>query len=70
MLKHSAPQPLKAAIDIVKRFSMDLGPKMTPEQRRDFTRLQSLLEEADRVMSTQNAIAGLRLAPVGAGRGY
>lgn len=69
MLKHSAPQPLKSAIDIVKRFSMDLAPKMTPEQRRDFTRLQELLEIADRGQATQHAIAGLRLATAG-GRGY
>lgn len=71
-MKHVSPQPLKTAMDLVKRFNMDLAAKMTPEQRRDFSRLQALLEEADRVFTTQLSIQNIR-AGVGAAlspRGY
>jgi hypothetical protein len=52
-MKHAVPQPLKVAMDLVKKFSMDLAPRLTPEQRRDFARLQTVLEEADRFYTTQ-----------------
>jgi len=67
MLKHANPQPLKMAADLVKKFIVDLGPRLSPEQRRDFARLQALIEEAERHYGTQLAVARSRSAT---GAGY
>ena len=70
-MRHITPPPLKVAMDLVKRFNMELGPKMTPEQRRDFARLQKLLEDADRGQRTQTAFDTQRAAlATPHGRGY
>jgi hypothetical protein len=46
-MKHATPPPLKMAADLVKKFNLDLGPRLSPEQRRDFKRLETLISEAE-----------------------
>lgn len=69
-MKHVTPPPLKMATDLVKKFSMELAGKLTPEQRRDFARLLALLEEADRYYGTQLAVQTQRAAFATSHRGY
>lgn len=38
--------PLTVALDMAKRLHHELAKKMTPEQRRDFTRIEKLIAEA------------------------
>jgi iron-sulfur cluster repair protein YtfE (RIC family) len=47
-MMHSSPKPLKVALDLAKRLHQELSKHMTPEQRRDFVRVQRLIDEADR----------------------
>ncbi|MFQ5425242.1 MAG: hypothetical protein ACE5F9_14850 [Phycisphaerae bacterium] len=43
---HSSPMPLNIALDIAKRLHHELTGHMTPEQRRDFARVERLIHEA------------------------
>lgn len=43
---HSSPMPLTVALDMTKRLFHELAKHMTPEQQRDMTRIQRLIEEA------------------------
>ena len=69
-MRHATPPPLRMAHDLVKRFSLELGPKLTPEQRRDFSRLAKLLEDAERAFAMERAVQAQRAAFAPAGRGY
>jgi hypothetical protein len=42
----SSPRPLKIALDTIKRLRHELARHTTPEQRRDFARLEHLINEA------------------------
>jgi hypothetical protein len=45
-MMHSSPMPLTVALDMAKRLHHELTKHMTPEQRRDFARLEHLISEA------------------------
>lgn len=45
-MMHSSPMPLTIALDMAKRLHHELAKHMTPEQRRDFTRVERLIAEA------------------------
>ena len=45
---HSSPMPLTVALDMAKRLHHELAKHMTPEQKRDMTRVEKLIEEAQR----------------------
>ena len=45
-MMHSSPMPLTVALDMAKRLHHELARHMTPEQRRDFTRVENLIAEA------------------------
>ncbi len=45
-MMHSSPMPLTVALDMTKRLHHELAKHMTPEQRRDMTRVERLIEEA------------------------
>ena len=45
-MMHSSPMPLTVALDMAKRLHHELARHMTPEQRRDFTRIEHLISEA------------------------
>ncbi|MBX3395424.1 MAG: hypothetical protein KF841_08650 [Phycisphaerae bacterium] len=45
-MMHSSPMPLTVALDMTKRLHHELAKHMTPEQQRDMTRIQRLIEEA------------------------
>lgn len=57
-MMHSSPRPLKTALDIVKRLRHELERHMTPEQRRDFARLEQLFNRAQRVHDAELVRAG------------
>jgi hypothetical protein len=40
--------PLTIALDMAKRLHHELARHMTPEQRRDFTRIERLISEAQK----------------------
>lgn len=50
---HSSPMPLTIALDIAKRLNHELAKHMTPEQRRDFARVERLINEAQRTHKTE-----------------
>jgi len=50
---HSAPMPLTIALDMVKRLHHELAKHMTPEQRRDLTRVERLIAEAQTSHKTE-----------------
>jgi len=50
---HTSPKPLYAAQAIARRLIQQLGEHMTPEQRRDFVRIERLLSDADRLMNEE-----------------
>ena len=45
-MMHSAPMPLNTALDMVKRLHHELTKHLTPEQRRDMSRIERLIVEA------------------------
>ncbi len=45
---HAGPKPLKVAFDIARKLQSELSGLLSPEQRRDLTRVLKLIEEADR----------------------
>ncbi len=45
---HSSPMPLNVALDMTKRLHHELAKHMTPEQRRDMTRVEKLIMEAQK----------------------
>lgn len=47
-MMHSSPKPLKVALDISRRLQGELAARLTPEQRRDFSRIEKLIEEAEK----------------------
>jgi hypothetical protein len=53
MMTNSSPPPLKMALDMIKRLGHELAPSATPEQRRDFARLERLINEAQRAHQEQ-----------------
>ncbi len=52
-MMHSSPMPLTVALDMTKRLHHELSKSMTPEQRRDMTRVERLIEEAQQQHMTQ-----------------
>ena len=54
-MMHSTPMPLTIALDMTKRLHHELAKHMTPEQRRDFTRVERLIAEAQQQHKTQLA---------------
>lgn len=52
-MMHSSPMPLTIALDMAKRLHHELAGHMTPEQRRDFMRIERLIAEAQRQHKTQ-----------------
>ena len=52
---HSSPMPLTIALDMTKRLHHELAKHMTPEQRRDFTRVERLIAEAQQQHKAQTA---------------
>lgn len=52
-MMHSSPMPLTVALDMCKRLHHELAHHMTPEQRRDLTRVEKLIEEAQHQHTTQ-----------------
>lgn len=50
---HSSPMPLNVALDMTKRLHHELAKYMTPEQRRDMTRVERLIQEAQQLSKTQ-----------------
>ena len=52
-MMHSSPMPLAAALDMMKRLHHELARHMTPEQRRDFMRVERLIGEAEHKHKTQ-----------------
>jgi len=45
-MMHSSPMPLAIVLDMCKRLQHDLSKHMTPEQKRDFARMERLISEA------------------------
>lgn len=45
---HSGPKPLKVALELARRLQQELSRQLTPDQRRDFTRVERLIDEAER----------------------
>lgn len=52
-MQHSAPKPLAAAQMIARRLLEQMGEILTPEQRRDFTRVERLLGDAERLQNEE-----------------
>ncbi|MCA9257378.1 MAG: hypothetical protein KDA33_17145 [Phycisphaerales bacterium] len=52
-MMHSSPMPLNVALDMTKRLHHELAKYMTPEQRRDMTRVERLIQEAQQLSKTQ-----------------
>ncbi|MFQ5429656.1 MAG: hypothetical protein ACE5E1_05025 [Phycisphaerae bacterium] len=52
-MMHSSPMPLRTALDMAKRLHHELSKHMTVEQRRDFTRIERLISEAQRQHQAQ-----------------
>jgi len=52
-MMHSSPMPLNIALDMTKRLHHELAGHMTPEQRRDFMRIERLIAEAQKQHKTQ-----------------
>lgn len=71
---HSSPMPLNVALDMTKRLHHELAKYMTPEQRRDMTRVERLIQEAQQLSKTQSvraeqhAASPTRSAPSKSGR--
>lgn len=45
-MMHSSPMPLSIALDLAKRLHHELSKHLSPEQRRDFARMERLIVEA------------------------
>lgn len=45
---HSGPKPLRVALELARRLQQELSRQLTPDQRRDFTRVERLIDEAER----------------------
>ncbi len=45
-MMHSSPMPLSIALDLAKRLHHELSKHLSPEQRRDFSRMERLIVEA------------------------
>ncbi|MFQ5410689.1 MAG: hypothetical protein ACE5EC_00260 [Phycisphaerae bacterium] len=52
---HSSPMPLTIALDMAKRIHHELARHMSPEQRRDFSRIERLIAEAQKQHQVQLA---------------
>jgi len=52
-MMHSSPMPLNIALDMAKRLHHELASHMTPEQRRDFMRIERLIAEAQKQHKSQ-----------------
>ena len=61
-MMHSSPMPLHTALDLVKRLHHELAKHMTPEQKRDITRVERLIQEASANHKTE--LTRLRQAAV------
>jgi len=68
-MMHSSPMPLNVALDMTKRLHHELAKHMTPEQRRDMTRVEKLIMEAqkqhkaDQLRAQQAPAAAASAAP-------
>ncbi len=68
-MMHSSPMPLNVALDMAKRLHHELAKHMTPEQRRDMTRVEKLIMEAqkahkaDQLRTQQAPVAAASAAP-------
>ena len=67
-MMHSSPMPLTVALDMAKRLHHELARHMTPEQRRDFTRIEHLISEAQAAHKKQLLHASQETAKAMAGR--
>lgn len=47
-MMHSSPMPLTIALDLAKRLQHELAGHLTVEQKRDLTRVQRLINEAQK----------------------
>ena len=54
-MMHSSPLPLNVALDMVKRLHHELAKHMTPEQKRDFARVEHLIKQAQQSASDKLA---------------
>jgi hypothetical protein len=52
-MMHSSPMPLTVALDMAKRLHHELAKHMTAEQKRDFTRVEHLIHEAQQAHKKQ-----------------
>lgn len=52
-MMHSSPMPLTVALDMTKRLHHELAHHMTPEQKRDMSRVERLIQEAHEQHQTQ-----------------
>ncbi len=52
----SSPRPLKIALDTIKRLRHSVERLMTPEQQRDFNRLERLINDAQRAHDEELAL--------------
>jgi hypothetical protein len=52
-MMHSSPMPLNIALDMTKRLHHELARHMTPEQMRDFLRIERLIAEAQKQHKSQ-----------------
>lgn len=59
--------PLTIAMDIAKRLNHELAKHMSPEQRRDFARVERLIDEAQATHRTE--LARIRQSSVAAKSG-
>ena len=72
-MMHSSPMPLNVALDMTKRLHHELAKYMTPEQRRDMTRVERLIQEAQQLSkqaarAEQHAAAPAGSSPSKSGR--
>lgn len=61
-MMHSSPMPLTVALDMTKRLHHELARHMTPEQRRDFIRVEHLISEAQAAHKKQLMHASQEMA--------
>lgn len=54
-MMHSSPIPLKTALDVARRLRHELTRHLTPEQQRDFGRLERLINEAHEKRAARSA---------------
>ncbi len=56
-MMNSSPRPLKIALDTIKRLRHPVERLMTPEQQRDFKRLELLINKAQQAHDEELELA-------------